>query len=44
MDLPAVRLGWTGGEGLKLDGVGTISLDTLRAEHERFFPAWMETR
>lgn len=44
MDLPAVRLGWTGGEGLKLDGVGTISLPTLRAEHERFFPAWMETR
>jgi phosphoribosylformylglycinamidine synthase len=44
MDLPAVRLGWTGGEGLKLDGVGTISLETLRAEHERFFPAWMETR
>jgi phosphoribosylformylglycinamidine synthase len=44
MDLPAVRLGWTGGEGLKLDGVGTISLETVRAEHERFFPAWMETR
>ncbi|MBC7799625.1 MAG: phosphoribosylformylglycinamidine synthase subunit PurL, partial [Gemmatimonadaceae bacterium] len=40
-DVPAVRLGRTGGDHLTLaDGVA-ISLEELRAAHERFFPAWM---
>jgi phosphoribosylformylglycinamidine synthase len=43
MDLPALRIGHSGGRDLKLDGVGPISLDVLRAEHDRFFPEWMET-
>ena len=37
----ALRLGRTGGEDLTLPGGGTISMQTLRAAHERFFPEWM---
>ncbi len=40
--VPAMRIGQTGGEDLTLPDGDTISLATLRAEHERFFPAWME--
>ncbi|MCW3474472.1 phosphoribosylformylglycinamidine synthase subunit PurL [Limobrevibacterium gyesilva] len=39
--VPAVRIGQTGGGDLTLPDGGTISLPTLRAAHERFFPAWM---
>ena len=40
--VPAMRIGQTGGGDLTLPDGDTISLATLRAEHERFFPAWME--
>jgi len=39
--VPAMRLGQAGGTHLTLPGVVAISLDELRAAHERFFPAWM---
>ncbi len=40
--IAAMRLGRSGGAGLTLpDGVA-ISIDELRAAHERFFPAWMD--
>jgi phosphoribosylformylglycinamidine synthase len=40
-DLPTLRLGQTGGTGLTLADGATISLEDLKREHERFFPAWM---
>ena len=41
-DVPATRLGRTGGAHLTLPGGATISLDALRRAHERFLPAWMD--
>lgn len=41
--VPAERIGVTGGADLTLPDGGTISVQTLRAAHERFFPAWMES-
>ena len=41
--VPAEAVGTTGGDSLTLPGAMTISLATLRAAHERFFPAWMGT-
>ena len=40
--VPAAGLGTAGGDGLTLPGGVSISLERLRAAHERFFPAWME--
>ena len=40
--VPAMRLGTAGGDGLTLPGCAPISVETLRAAHGRFFPAWME--
>jgi phosphoribosylformylglycinamidine synthase subunit PurL len=40
--LPAVRIGTSGGQDLTLPDGGTISVHALRAEHERFFPSWMD--
>ena len=42
--VPALRLGRSGGTGLTLPDGLAISLDELRAAHERFFPAWMDGR
>ncbi len=39
--LQAVRIGTSGGQDLTLPDGGTISVQALRAAHERFFPAWM---
>ena len=39
----AQRLGASGGLYLTLPGGVSISLERLRAAHERFFPAWMES-
>jgi phosphoribosylformylglycinamidine synthase II len=39
--VPAIRLGHTGGQDLTLPDGGTISVQALRAAHERFFPSWM---
>jgi len=41
--LPAVRIAVSGGQDLTLPDGGTISVRALRAAHERFFPAWMES-
>ena len=41
--VPARQIGRTGGDRLTLPGGVAISLEDLRAAHERFFPAWMET-
>jgi phosphoribosylformylglycinamidine synthase subunit PurL len=41
--VPAMRLGTSGGQDLTLPDGGTISVVALRAAHERFFPAWMES-
>ena len=41
--VPAQSLGTTGGTHLTLPGGVSISLERLRAAHERFFPAWMES-
>ncbi len=41
-NVPAMAIGRTGGAGLTLPDGATISLETLRAAHERFFPAWMD--
>ncbi len=41
--VPARKLGRAGGDGLKLAGGATILIEELRAAHERFFPAWMES-
>jgi phosphoribosylformylglycinamidine synthase II len=40
--IPAMRLGTSGGGDLTLPDGGTISVSTLRAAHERFFPSWMD--
>jgi len=40
--IPAMRLGTSGGQNLTLPDGGTISISTLRAAHERFFPSWMD--
>jgi phosphoribosylformylglycinamidine synthase II len=40
--IPALILGRAGEEDLTLSDGDTISLATLRATHERFFPAWMD--
>jgi phosphoribosylformylglycinamidine synthase len=40
--VPAMRIGQSGGGDLTLPDGDTISLATLRAAHERFFPAWMD--
>ena len=40
--MPAMRIGTSGGQDLTLPDGGTISVDALRAAHERFFPAWMD--
>ena len=42
-DLPARRLGTSGGSDLTVSGGVTISVDTLRAAHERFFAEWMRS-
>ena len=39
--IPARLLGTAAGPGLTLPGGASISLEVLRAAHERFFPAWM---
>ncbi|MDJ0391123.1 phosphoribosylformylglycinamidine synthase subunit PurL [Roseomonas sp. E05] len=39
--VPAGRIGRTGGGALVLPGAGSISVDDLRAAHERFLPALM---
>jgi phosphoribosylformylglycinamidine synthase len=39
--VPAYRLGRTGGGVLALDGIGSISVDELRAAHEATLPALM---
>jgi len=41
--VPAMRVGTSGGQDLTLPDGGTISVVALRAAHERFFPAWMES-
>jgi phosphoribosylformylglycinamidine synthase subunit PurL len=41
--VPASRIGTSGGQDLTLPDGGTISVAALRAAHERFFPAWMES-
>ena len=41
--VPAARIGTSGGQDLTLPDGGTISVAALRAAHERFFPAWMES-
>ena len=41
-NLPAVRIGTSGGQDLTLPDGGTISVRALRAAHERFFPSWMD--
>ncbi len=40
--IPAQRLGTSGGGEFKLPDGGTISVETLRADHQRFFKAWMD--
>jgi phosphoribosylformylglycinamidine synthase len=40
--VPAIRIGTSGGEDLTLPDGGTISIQALRAEHERFFPSWLD--
>ena len=41
--VPARAIGVSGGDHLTLPGGVSISLERLRAAHERFFPAWMES-
>jgi phosphoribosylformylglycinamidine synthase subunit PurL len=40
--IPALRLGTSGGQDLTLPDGCTISVTSLRAAHERFFPSWMD--
>jgi phosphoribosylformylglycinamidine synthase II len=40
--IAAVRIGTSGGQDLTLPDGGTISINRLRAAHERFFPSWMD--
>jgi len=39
--VPARVVGTAGGDRLTVPGADAISLEMLRAAHERFFPAWM---
>ena len=39
--IPMTRIGTTGGDSLRGPGF-TVSIAALKAEHERFFKAWME--
>ena len=41
-DIPAMRIGTSGGRDLTLPDGGTISVEALRAAHERFLPLWMD--
>jgi phosphoribosylformylglycinamidine synthase len=41
-DVPAQRIGRVEGPCLTLPNGATISLETLREAHDRFFPAWMD--
>jgi phosphoribosylformylglycinamidine synthase len=41
--IPAMRIATTGGRDLTLPDRGTISMQELRAAHERFFPNWMDS-
>ncbi len=40
-NIPAMRLGTSGGRDLTLPDGATISVAALREAHERFFPSWM---
>ncbi|HTC09085.1 MAG TPA: phosphoribosylformylglycinamidine synthase subunit PurL [Acetobacteraceae bacterium] len=40
-NIPAMRLGTSGGRDLTLPDGATISVGALREAHERFFPSWM---
>jgi phosphoribosylformylglycinamidine synthase len=40
--IPAMRIGTSGGKDLTLPDGGTISVEALRAAHERFLPLWMD--
>jgi phosphoribosylformylglycinamidine synthase len=42
--IPATLIGHSGGGDLILPDGDTISLATLRASHEYFFPAWFAAR
>ena len=41
-NIPAMRIATSGGRDLTLPDGGTISVETLRAAHERFLPLWMD--
>jgi phosphoribosylformylglycinamidine synthase len=43
-NVPAVSLGSTGGDSLKLSNGSTISVANLERENARFFPEWMDVR
>ena len=43
-DIPVLRLGSAMGERITLADGSFVPLSTLRAAHERFFPAWMDSR
>jgi phosphoribosylformylglycinamidine synthase len=43
MNIPAMRIGTSGGEDLTLPDGGTISVQALRAVHERFLPLWLDS-
>jgi phosphoribosylformylglycinamidine synthase len=40
--IPAMRIGTSGGKDLTLPDGGTISVEALRAAHERFLPLWLD--
>ncbi len=40
--IPTMKLGTSGGGDLTLPDGGTISVESLRADHQRFFKAWMD--
>jgi len=40
--VPALRIGTSGGKDLTLPDGGTISVEALRAAHERFLPLWLD--
>jgi phosphoribosylformylglycinamidine synthase len=42
--VPAVRIGYSGGQDLTLPDGGTISIKALRTAHEQFFPSWMDAK
>jgi phosphoribosylformylglycinamidine synthase II len=41
-NIPAMRIGTSGGQDLTLPDGGTISVQALRAAHERFLSFWMD--